>query len=58
MQKRSLGIQIGLAVVLGLTAAGLAQAAAPTGKVVAALGSDPPTMDPHMHVTRMGIIVD
>ncbi|HET7875487.1 MAG TPA: ABC transporter substrate-binding protein [Methylomirabilota bacterium] len=40
-----------------LIAAGPA-AAAPKGRVVAALGSDTSTMDPHMHTERVGIIVN
>jgi len=31
--------------------------AAPKGRVVAALGSDTSTMDPHMHTERVGIII-
>lgn len=31
--------------------------AAPKGRVVVALGSDAPTLDPHMHTARMAIIV-
>ncbi|MDP2627480.1 MAG: ABC transporter substrate-binding protein [Candidatus Rokubacteria bacterium] len=32
--------------------------AAPKGRVVAALGSDTSTMDPHMHTERVGIIIN
>jgi peptide/nickel transport system substrate-binding protein len=39
-----------------LVAAGAADAA-PKGRVVVALASDTPTLDPHMHTARMGIIV-
>lgn len=31
--------------------------AAPKGRVVVALASDTPTLDPHMHTARMGIII-
>ncbi|MGH7264727.1 MAG: ABC transporter substrate-binding protein [Candidatus Rokuibacteriota bacterium] len=43
-------------VTVGLVAAGMG-AAAPKGRVVVALGSDTPTLDPQMHTARMGIIV-
>ena len=32
--------------------------AAPKGRVVMALGTDPSTLDPHMHALRVGIIVE
>ena len=56
--KRSRTVGTVLLLVLGLIGVGETPAAAPKGKVVVALGADPPTMDPHMHVTRMGIVVD
>lgn len=50
-----------VALVLGLGLVGLAAgpaAAQPKGRVVVALGTDAPTMDPHMHSARMGIIIN
>jgi peptide/nickel transport system substrate-binding protein len=48
-----------LLLIATLTLAGAARDAdaAPKGRVVVALGSDVPTLDPHMHTARMGIIV-
>ncbi len=49
------------ALILALTLVALAAgpiAAAPKGRVVVALGTDTPTMDPHMHTVRMGIIIN
>ena len=32
--------------------------AAPSGKITAALDTDPPTMDPHRHAERAGVIAN
>ncbi len=51
-------IRWSLTVLASLLLAATPTAAAPKGRVVAALGSDTSTMDPHMHTERVGIIVN
>jgi peptide/nickel transport system substrate-binding protein len=46
-----------LAVSAAVLLAGAAGAAPPKGRAVVALASDTPTLDPHMHTARTGIIV-
>lgn len=58
MRRADLVATVVLAAVVGTMALPATEAAAPPGKVVVALGSDVPTLDPHMHAARMGIIVD
>jgi peptide/nickel transport system substrate-binding protein len=51
-------IRWSLTVLASLLLAAAPAAAAPKGRVVAALVSDTSTMDPHMHTERVGIIVN
>ncbi len=57
MENVKLAIRCSLALLAGLLLAVAPVAAAPKGRVVAALGSDTSTMDPHMHTERVGIII-
>ena len=57
--KRRKGIRGSSLLWMGLQAAVASPVTAATkGRVVAALGSDTSTMDPHMHTERVGIIIN
>jgi peptide/nickel transport system substrate-binding protein len=59
MRRRwwTFGLVAALAAGLGL-GAGTEAPAAPKGRVVMVLGTDPSTLDPHMHALRVGIITE
>ena len=47
-----------LAIAIGVMAFAFPAMAAPTGKINVAFDTDTPTMDPHMHAERAGVIVN
>ena len=47
-----------LAIAVGVLAFAFPAMAAPTGKITVAFDTDTPTMDPHMHAERAGVIVN